>query len=417
MTKKDLDTIRTPPTWSDIADRRHVFEPDLIGLNRIQGELDFEGASFRERYEARPTRAIIRAEKEVELLSAWESDGGTMLRAPWRAGKTELVFGAIENNDLHDRFLFINSQDAPYPALRFKSADEFRQMYGVREAVDHVVALRQRLGEEIARDGVAELLHSHIASGGSPFSFVSNERREHSLPPALVALDEIADYAYDLDQLGYLASIADESHIRLCLIVQKAPSLEARYDVAFRDFKGVYLEPLTVGESAQIVRAKGGESGLDFSLHATIEIHRAAGGRPLEVGAIVEACRQATERGRHGATYSRADIDRLVAGDIVHLTTTALEPLITNHIRVYERGITESERALVDRLVGTAFGELVVEAIRSDVEKLQSYGLVGVSRGRVYLNGELFRDAIKKRMTDYRTHNYWQPDEYGNDYI
>ncbi|MFM1847765.1 MAG: hypothetical protein RL417_1239 [Pseudomonadota bacterium] len=417
MSNRDLEPKKGVIDWSEVKDLRHISAPDMAGLERIQTEFDFAERAFLERHASRPSRAIIRAEKEAELLTAWQGDGGTLLRAPWRAGKTELVFAAIENAHLQDRFLFVNSQEAPYPALRFRTADEFRQIYGAREAINHVVELRGRLGEEISRNEVSLLLDRHIQAGGSPFSFVSTERRSHNLPPALLALDEIADYGFDREQLGYLASLTNESHIRLCLIVQKAPSIEPFYDIAFKDFNGVFLTPLTVGETAQIVRATAAENNINFSLHGIIEVHRAAGGRPLEVTALVEACAQATERGRHGVLYTRADVAKLTRGEILRLTETPVEPLLTNHIRVYERGITERERHLIDRLVERNFGVTIDPELKPEVDNLLRYGLVSQSHNRVFLNGELFREAISKRMEEYRILNYWQPDEYGNDYI
>jgi hypothetical protein len=152
-------------------------------------------------------------------------------------------------------------------------------------------------------------------------------------------------------------------------------------------------------------------------VHAIVEIHRAAGGRPLEVSALVDVCRQAKEDGKHGGHYGRADIDKLVRGKVVPLTTTPLEPLIVNHIRVYERGITVLEQALIDRLLRCPWGESITAETGPIVEGLARYGLVALSNDRVYLNGALFRDVVLKRMTDYRTHNYWQPGEYGNDYV
>ncbi len=417
MTNVKNDKKPNITEWSTLAELRFVEGSVVDRSAKIQTEFDFTEAKFFERHSARPHRAIIRAEKEAELLAAWEHDNGTMLRAPWRAGKTELVFAAIENANLHDRFLFVNSQDSPYPALRWREVDDFRKSYGVREVIDHVVGIRQRLGEEVARYEIATALDKHIEAGGNPFTFVGNLRREMNLPPALVAFDEIADYAYDAAQLAFLASVADIEGIRLCLIVQRAPSIEPKYEVAFPDFHSVYLSPLTIGESAQIVRAKARDAELSFSLHGIVEIHRAAGGRPLEVSAIVDACRQATEAGKHGPYYERSDVDKLVRGEIVHLTMTALEPLIVNHIRVYERGVSATEQALLDRLVKSSRGEVITPETKAVVEGLARYGIVAVSGDRVHINGELFRDVVKKRMTDYRTHNYWQPDEYGNDYV
>jgi hypothetical protein len=403
--------------WSSLAELRFIAASDLDRKESIQTEFDFAEAKFLERHATCPHRAVIRAEKEAELLAAWEQVDGTILRAPWRAGKTELVFAAIDHANLFDRFLFINSQDAPYPALRWRSSEEFRKIYGAREAVDHVAALQERLGENVSRSEIAARLDTHIGRGGNPFSFVARERRERQLPPVLVALDEIADYAYDPAHLAYIASLARIEHVRLCLIVQRAPTIEPRYDNAFPDFRSIYLSPLTLGESAQLVQAKAKGCGISLSVHAIVEIHRAAGGRPLEVSALVDVCRQAKEDGKHGGHYGRADIDKLVRGKVVPLTTTPLEPLIVNHIRVYERGITVLEQALIDRLLRCPWGESITAETGPIVEGLARYGLVALSNDRVYLNGALFRDVVLKRMTDYRTHNYWQPGEYGNDYV
>lgn len=403
--------------WSEIADLRYLSGPDLGKIEQIQAEFDFTAEEFRTRHATSPQRAIVRAEKEAELLAAWEGDNGTLLRAPWRSGKTELVFAAVENAGLAERFLFVNSQESPYPALRWRSVDDFRKIYGVREAIDHVAQLYQRLGDEVPREVIATRLDEHIGAGGNPFSFVGNIRRERGLPPALVALDEIADYARDHKQLAYLASLTEIDKVRLCFIVQKAPSIEPRYKDEFPEFQSVYLSPLTIGESAQIVRAMVREGDITFSLHGIVEIHRAAGGRPLEVSALVETCRQAATTGKHGTHFTRADIDKLVRGEMVYLTSTPLEPLVVNHIRVYEQGVTPAERALIDRLVERPHGEYVTPDNKEIVQGLVRYGLVAVANERVYLNGEIFREAVVKRMTDYRIHNYWQPDEYGNDYV
>ena len=403
--------------WSSVAELRFIAASDLDKKGSIQTEFDFAEAKFLERHATCPHRAVIRAEKEAELLAAWEQVGGTILRAPWRAGKTELVFAAIENANLHDRFLFINSQETPYPALRWRSGDEFRRSYGVREAIDHLAAVHDRLGDCVSRDDIARRLDVHIELGGNPFSFVAKERCERHLPPVLVALDEIADYARDAEQLSYIASLARIDGVRLCLIVQRAPTIEPRYEIAFPDFRSVYLSPLTIGETAQIVRAKANDIAVSFTLHGIVEIHRAAGGRPLEVSALVDACRQATVLGKHGAHYGRADVDKLVRGEIVPLTRTTLEPLIVNHIRVCERGMTLPEQALIDRLALNRSGEVVTADTRPIVEGLARYGLVALSNGRVYLNGELFRDVVLKRMKDYRAQNVFQPDEYDNDYV
>jgi hypothetical protein len=402
--------------WGTIADLRYLRPNDVSRIASIQGSLDFDRPVLDRAHADRPTRFVPRIAKEDELLRAWEGENGTLFRAPWRSGKTEMVLSLIERSGLHERFLFVSGLDKPYPGPQYGTLDEFRRVFGVREIVAHVAAIRQRAGESAPPGSIEAELSAFVDSGQSPFAFVSHERSSRRLPPALVALDEVAVFGYDPEQLGYLATLKDETHLRVCMIVQRAPALDQRYGVAFTGFTSIYLEPLTIAEVAQVATTKAALNDLRLSTLALCEMKCITGGRPLDVTALVETCARFVQQGRLSPVITRGILGQVARGEIAPLEGTPLEPLITNYIRVFEVGLTDAEKELVLAAIGSSSGVPRTESSCASGDDLVRYGILAVKDQVYYINGQLLEEAILKRMTSYRNLNYWVPDEYGNDY-
>ena len=402
--------------WGSISDLRHLPPAEVAPIHAIQGQFDFDRAAVARAYEDSPRRFISRHENESEILASWEKEAGVLLRAPWRSGKTETVLSLVDRFGLHDRFMYVTALTNPYPALQYDEIENFRRIFGAREAVAHVAAIRLRAGESCPPGAVETELEAFLDAGGTPFSFVGAERRMRGLPPALVALDEISVFGYDTEQLKYLASLRDDPQLRLCLIVQRAPTIEARYREALVGFNSVYLEPMRVGDVAQIVGATAARHDIRFSALALCEAHRLSGGRPLEVAALVETCVGFVAEGRLERFIDRDSLVRLGRGELGSLERTPLEPLIVNYLRVFERGLSEAEQTLVLAAIERPAGIECTEHNRTMGDELVRYGILVASNGLLRINGTLFAEAIKGRMGLYRTLNAWVPDEYGNDY-
>lgn len=331
------------------------------------------------------TDSIVRLDQEKTIGDALDSGKPVLVRGNWRMGKTSMAW-SLKTHKFGDASVL---EDVTM--FSGESLDNFKK------ALFYEV-LRKIKNPEVERDREEE--RTLIESRQDPFEYL-NEYLKSKGESMYVSLDEVIAFADKPEILEYIANIRNYSNIKLNVVLHRYYKYEQRFAEIFKDFETHFIRPLTIEEVRLLVTKPLENTPIRFTDEAIQKIFEITGGRPMEVNNICHYLlnpygdRYSEDEKELKIIYDGLDIDKIMNKSFWDLKEEPFRVAIGTYKRVYERSMSDEERAIIDRLISEK--QVPVEDIdRTKIQPLINTTFIKEVNGYYLINGSLFTRVVEE---------------------
>jgi len=331
------------------------------------------------------TDSIVRLDQEKAIGDAMDSGKPVLVRGNWRMGKTSMA-RSLKTHRFGDASVLKD-----VAMFSGESLDNFKK------ALFYEI-LRKIKNPEVERDREEE--RTLIENGQDPFGYL-NDHLKSKGETMYVSLDEVIAFADKPEILEYIASLRNHSNIKLNIVLHRYHKYEQRFAEIFKDFETYFIRPLTLEEVRLLITKPLENTPIGFTDEAIQKIFEITGGRPMEVNNICHYLfnpygdGHSEDKKELKIVYGQSDIDKIMIRSFWDLKAEPFRVAIDTYKRVYERSMSDEERAIIDRLISEK-QVLVADIDKALIQPLVDTTFVKIVDGYYSINGSLFIRVVEE---------------------
>ena len=390
-------------SYRKISDRQWVQEDIAFVTDALRRErIEKYYRSVNERFPLRgyqgaevAEHSIVRIDQQVAIANDLKTGVPVLIRGLVQAGKTSMAKSLIAREFKDDPHLYVDITTHP------RRGEDILRALGSFE-VAHAFVTQEHGIEHPARDkkyydSIQEMYDRIQNSGKTPFQYW-NDYLASKGEVGYLFVDEKANLL-ERSLREATEHIKGLSNVRTAIILHFSPARETEFRETFKGFHTYFIRPLTLEESATLVRTPLRDTLIMWTDEAIEKLYEFTGGRPFEIGTV---CRYVLPHSANDApTITGPDIERKVEA----LWSEAFfSGNIKNHYdRLFsmlrgEPSLAKSFTELIKR------GEVPASSLgESEAKQLLDVGLIKENEeAKTYgINGIFARRALNEALEKY----------------